>query len=225
MRELSFPDDRLPALSGLAHKMSQTLVDGDYLAGLWRRDLLRGILWTPDTDSPISKPERYRAPSWAWSSLDGRVNFFCDFDYATFRARLLDAEVEISGQDPMGRVAGGRLVLSGELVHISIILQDLALEIPNGIVGKGYRGYALSDLRVDFSSESNIWGMLVVTSDPPGNTRIWHGLLLEKVTEDKNGEECEQFCRFGHFQLRDDWDSSHVPIFSQVRESQIVTII
>jgi hypothetical protein len=42
--ELTYRSDRFPALSGLA-KSFQRAVKDEYLAGLWRKDLLSGLSW------------------------------------------------------------------------------------------------------------------------------------------------------------------------------------
>ena len=71
-RKLTFPSDVFPALAGLATEFNQRLQD-QYIAGLWKADLLRGLLWT------VSDPERaksaipYRAPTWSWASIIGQV--------------------------------------------------------------------------------------------------------------------------------------------------------
>jgi hypothetical protein len=41
---LTNPDDVLPAISGLAHRMTETTGD-EYLAGLWKNHLQYGLLW------------------------------------------------------------------------------------------------------------------------------------------------------------------------------------
>jgi hypothetical protein len=43
-RELTRRTDKLPALSGLARLAAGRNI-GDYLAGLWKDDLLAGLLW------------------------------------------------------------------------------------------------------------------------------------------------------------------------------------
>ena len=43
-RSLTKATDRLPALSGLAAKINKKLEDDQYIAGLWREDLERGLL-------------------------------------------------------------------------------------------------------------------------------------------------------------------------------------
>jgi hypothetical protein len=45
-RGLTYPKDKLPALSGVAQKLADYLGDR-YLAGLWREDLYRGMMWAP----------------------------------------------------------------------------------------------------------------------------------------------------------------------------------
>jgi hypothetical protein len=58
---LSYEEDFLPALSGLA-RCFQTELGSQYLAGLWRNDVIRGLLWcrkdVPEDFLPL--PAKYR---------------------------------------------------------------------------------------------------------------------------------------------------------------------
>lgn len=71
--DITKPEDRLPALSGVASLVGEQLCS-DYLAGLWRRFLPQELLWTahisrlPEHRYVRSRP--YRAPTWSWASLD-----------------------------------------------------------------------------------------------------------------------------------------------------------
>ncbi|KAK4448441.1 heterokaryon incompatibility protein-domain-containing protein [Podospora aff. communis PSN243] len=91
-------DDIFPAISGLA-KEFQGEIKSDYCAGLWKTDLLDGLLWTPvfpplQTDGPhepldeavqrwseeashwvTPRPTSWRAPSWSWASVKMPVEF------------------------------------------------------------------------------------------------------------------------------------------------------
>ncbi|KAH8892871.1 hypothetical protein GQ53DRAFT_805782 [Thozetella sp. PMI_491] len=81
-RDLTDPEDMLPAIAGLArrfHDLTGTS-SGQYLAGMWREDLFASLLWRrqdawgaflaiPDH----SVLEWYRAPSWSWAAGDGLV--------------------------------------------------------------------------------------------------------------------------------------------------------
>ncbi|KAE9366635.1 HET-domain-containing protein, partial [Stipitochalara longipes BDJ] len=67
-RSLTFSDDRLPALSGLASAVSSIMVGNDYLAGIWRDDITRGLLWQRSQAlAPITN-KLASVPSWSWAS-------------------------------------------------------------------------------------------------------------------------------------------------------------
>ena len=72
-RDLTFPMDKLPAISGIAAAVQKVIGD-TYLAGLWQNDIASGLAWVSlhtyrhsyDTQLP------YRAPSWSWARSDCR---------------------------------------------------------------------------------------------------------------------------------------------------------
>ncbi|KAK3668822.1 hypothetical protein LTR22_000302 [Elasticomyces elasticus] len=60
--------DALPALSGLAQCWAGHGDLGEYVAGLWRRDLLAGLLWKcTDYSTSDGRSTAYLAPSWSWA--------------------------------------------------------------------------------------------------------------------------------------------------------------
>ncbi|KAI0460069.1 heterokaryon incompatibility protein-domain-containing protein [Xylaria acuta] len=82
---LTKPSDKLIALSGVAQLMSRSngtaysTTSKRYLAGLFEQHLLLMLEWHSYgyTYSPAwpprARPSQYRAPSWSWASVDGRV--------------------------------------------------------------------------------------------------------------------------------------------------------
>ena len=72
-KQLSYPSDRLPALSGMAQTV-QPVVGGSYLAGLWEKDLLNGLCWSARPQD-LSKRPGFRAPTWSWASIDSAVEW------------------------------------------------------------------------------------------------------------------------------------------------------
>ncbi|KAI0888480.1 heterokaryon incompatibility protein-domain-containing protein [Annulohypoxylon maeteangense] len=64
--------DRLVAISGIA-KFCQPAFRSDYLAGLWTINLARDLCWY--SKSGLGHVLDYRAPSWSWASINGRVAF------------------------------------------------------------------------------------------------------------------------------------------------------
>jgi hypothetical protein len=127
-RNLSKSKDKLTALSGLAAMTSKLsgIIDDEYLAGVWKRDLIRQILWYSPSDGVLSlrRPGEYRAPSWSWAALDGEIRFHLyDEQYPNAVApQLLEANVSLAGNNIYGPVTAGsihlhcllRFILNGE---------------------------------------------------------------------------------------------------------------
>ncbi|KAF6830693.1 heterokaryon incompatibility protein [Colletotrichum plurivorum] len=149
-RKLTVASDKLPALSGLANATRarlQKLWSGPhrYLAGLWEETLMTTLLWR--LTGPRKRPSEYRAPSWSWACLDGRIN------NATRFALLVDSFASmISGETvPLekdacdtGQVNGGVLTLRGPCAHVFIdIVDDWPNEAIPPALGRGLSCVAL----------------------------------------------------------------------------------
>jgi hypothetical protein len=77
-RDLTKGSDKLPAIAALAEIFSDAL--GDYLGGIWTKSLQRSLSWTLTwTPAGVKFPDTYRAPSWSWASLDGPIEYNCEF--------------------------------------------------------------------------------------------------------------------------------------------------
>lgn len=72
--QLTKDADLFPALLGLA-KGWATATKGEYLAGLFRRDLELGLLWHQSERvlDPVERRPAWRAPSWSWASFKAAV--------------------------------------------------------------------------------------------------------------------------------------------------------
>ena len=136
-RAMTFDTDWLPAMSGIAKVFSKQLqCDYDeYVGGLWRPDILRGLVWYPNTARARGKnhcrPSTYVGPSWSWASINGPISFPIrskgwQFSFSlTSRvewaadpvpaAVVLDVRCVQQGLDPTGRISSGRIVLFGPI--------------------------------------------------------------------------------------------------------------
>jgi hypothetical protein len=72
-RSLTHPEDRLPAIAGIASRINSVLKDM-YRAGHFKSKLLHSLLWQCKPISAYQSTE-YRAPSWSWASMDAGVNW------------------------------------------------------------------------------------------------------------------------------------------------------
>jgi hypothetical protein len=121
-RQLTYDKDRLPAIEGVARSLQRQaplVVLGRYLAGLWSEGLLLDLLWFPRCKARYNRrPEKYRAPSWSWASIEGEVKFV---ELAASKACALVPEVEILdcqtvGAGEFGPFSHGWLKLRGRIV-------------------------------------------------------------------------------------------------------------
>ena len=111
-------EDKLVAISGIAKRM-QSLLDDEYLAGLWRKDLPCQLLWwvsdyDPAYPLPPTRSRPYRAPSWSWASVDGAV-FGSWGRYDGIIITILDAGVTPVGTDSTGQIKDGFICLKGRM--------------------------------------------------------------------------------------------------------------
>lgn len=130
-RSLTKATDRLPALSGLAAEINKKLEDDQYIAGLWREDLERGLLWScPDsrnTGVRARPPLQYVAPSWSWASLTGRITSFSYMKQLFRHDNCINEGLEVvgvgrklKGLNPFGEVLHGIIKISGYLVPVML---------------------------------------------------------------------------------------------------------
>ncbi|KAI1097865.1 HET-domain-containing protein [Jackrogersella minutella] len=72
-RKLTYGNDKLIAVGSIVNEMKEH-VSSPYIdfAGVWQANIHQELLWIPWNGIPVY-PEKYRAPSWSWASLDGGV--------------------------------------------------------------------------------------------------------------------------------------------------------
>lgn len=129
-RAITYASDKLPAVSALASRVAHETGD-EYLAGLWKSDLLRGLLWyrcvrhrfrSREAAGPWSadqqRPEKYLAPSWSWASYLGVVEFQTSLAslHLLPSVKLIDAAVVVPGKNKFGEVQSGSLSILSPLL-------------------------------------------------------------------------------------------------------------
>ena len=117
-------EDKLVAISGIAKRM-QSLLDDEYLAGLWRKDLPCQLLWTVNDHDPAyfvppTRPRPYRAPSWSWASVDAPVAGGGGYNDGII-ITILDAVVTPVGADSTGQIKDGFIRLNGRIFPAELV--------------------------------------------------------------------------------------------------------
>ncbi|KAI3323462.1 HET-domain-containing protein [Xylariaceae sp. AK1471] len=136
VRELTNAYDKLPALSGIA-RVIQDMTQSSYLGGVWKDNIVRDLNWSyaaflgEDIQSmPNSRLKQYRAPSFSWASVE---HTGVAFDEGYFLSRsvttygtwhpacvLISAGCTPTGQNPLGRVQDGFVILQGRITKATL---------------------------------------------------------------------------------------------------------
>ncbi|KAK3988770.1 HET domain-containing protein [Cladorrhinum sp. PSN332] len=155
-RKLTVAADKFPAVSGLAKSFADALGGTDaYLAGLWKFDLVRQLLWETAHDS--CKPKEWRAPTWSWAAWDGLVDWRSQLVPGVVRKCVFD-EIHVAslGGDPFGRVKDGWIVMSAGLKQVKLRPCDTDSDTDTSVEVQDERGRALADGWVDGMTCSGI---------------------------------------------------------------------
>ncbi|PTB55839.1 hypothetical protein M431DRAFT_530339 [Trichoderma harzianum CBS 226.95] len=190
-KELTYQTDRLPAVSSYAKLIASKSGD-TYLAGLWKKNLHRGLLWKihrrwrwtfRQLKGWLKRPPQYIAPSWSWARIRSSLTWD-NTDYMKRECKVLEAKTKPYGGDIYGRVSGGRLLLRGKVCGIpGGKLQKLPLESP-------YHGEQCEWLAIEDEQRPQEWEDK--EENPP--LEVMHGLLLYPT-----GKKEDEYWRVGLF--------------------------
>jgi hypothetical protein len=138
-QQFTYAEDKLPAISSLAQGIAEASKD-EYIAGLWRRDLFRGLLWWVRPEARwesfltnLNTPNPYVAPSWSWASRKSYMEFGVRQHQLPVRTekiaqecKIIDIKVDLIGSNPFGAVRNAVLSLSGKLAPLPSMLHLMA---------------------------------------------------------------------------------------------------
>lgn len=123
-RSLTFLDDKLPAIAGIAANFQQQ-TGFRYVAGLWRETLIVDLVWVSWGWEELGKPpSTVQAPSWSWASIHGGVAFDMEMISEGIpietHCAIEDLQCNIPGQNPFGIVNEGRIEVTGPLLEVEL---------------------------------------------------------------------------------------------------------
>ncbi|KAH7066065.1 heterokaryon incompatibility protein-domain-containing protein [Paraphoma chrysanthemicola] len=120
---LSFRQDMLPALQGVARYV-QSERKCAYYAGIWQDNAWFDLLWYLQTPT-AARHEDYRAPSWSWASAESDVRWPIQVEYYSQEASVQSINTVAAGDDPLGEITAGQLVLTGLALGGVIVGKDV----------------------------------------------------------------------------------------------------
>ncbi|KAI0378548.1 HET-domain-containing protein [Hypomontagnella monticulosa] len=199
-RNFTVSTDKLPAMDGAAALFKSTKTTATYVAGLWKEDIARGLLWCAnyyhmpgrkvwgisdiDKISKLSKPPKKRGPSWSWAAVDGQLDFWARKIGKNFVVEVLDVQMD-EETETTGSYPNGIIKLKGFVAHMfyhppeSIDYDVGALtfdeaEVPNYRTGTFHS--CVMDL--DRRSSRTCWVIKMAQSN-----NDWYLLVLDKCDD------------------------------------------
>ncbi|KAF2676331.1 HET-domain-containing protein [Lentithecium fluviatile CBS 122367] len=222
--QLTYEDDTLPAISGLAKRFNKILND-EYLAGLWKQDLPLALLWFRKT-SPKGKLKR-TAPSWSWASTRWEIDHVFRLESPTIVAEIIEAKIEYQGADIYGKVTGGYLRMSGYLRPVKDTTSTWEMGCPSEFrewFDDGYSKRGKRSVKGAFYfllAYRPATQVLSYCNPKKQKTVVWEparslGLILELV-----GDQTDTYRRIGAFahplgKHRSEEDAKFVSAFSSI---------
>ncbi|RYP46046.1 hypothetical protein DL768_007691 [Monosporascus sp. mg162] len=135
--KLTFPSDRMIAFAGILQDFQDVIPGDACLAGHWRSRLPQSLVWTSRRGQWSFRPAAYRAPSWSWASIEGRVTFgytrpFAEGGVVETVCKLMDVQIVSESPTGEGDLKGGWVKLSGHLTRVGCIKGQLTVERDDG---------------------------------------------------------------------------------------------
>jgi hypothetical protein len=127
---LSFAEDKLIAISGLASKIGAATGER-YLVGLWDNPSLpQALLWyVPTKYQADGSPSRrtaslnkagYRAPSWSWASIDARITWNWPRGSNEHLATITGTDIRMSGDFGTGAIHSAKMHVQAPLLSVKL---------------------------------------------------------------------------------------------------------
>lgn len=201
-RRLTFGTDKIPATVGMAHMFRARSPDlGEYVAGLWRGDLARGLCWGPrllqwredrkrpgyvgnDLLAPFARPDKTRASSWSWASVDGSLYFPCSRKFVqpwVGELEVLDIKVDEGGCRAGALTLRGRV---GKFDYVEPKKGNMAMGDVGLLNKPDEEGHYAGNCALDFDRHvprKGCYALLAASLDVPRKFACF--LVMEKIAE------------------------------------------
>lgn len=131
-KDLTYPEDRLPALAGIAEELGH-MTEWTYICGLWQEELEQTFGWTRGSFILAPRPNS-RVPTWSWASISTEVRIgshwargvefeSCHITYNN-EANPYVGDVEEAVLNVRGYVFTAKLVPPSRTAHFEAISHD-----------------------------------------------------------------------------------------------------
>lgn len=201
-RRFKHIQDRLVAISGIAKIFGDLMRDDEYVAGLWKRDIVRGLSWhvrgakliPSKTIQGFSVPIN-RLPSWTWASVgyDAVVNDHARQDGLRSFSIIEDVQVDLVDRaNPFGAVRSGSITITGPIFRLSSLYnkqwrsKETPMSVLERYVSNIIEEESVGEVEERFSSSNGRFAALQMLQHFPSMDRRLDLLILEGTGDTLN---------------------------------------
>jgi hypothetical protein len=117
---LTKPEDKLVAISGLARAIQERHPQFNFVAGMLIESLPNSLRWTAQGgERRKPRPKAYQAPSWSWASVRNAVGITPEPHNKGVVCKILGVDVD-AGVDPMGQDVAATLRIEAYLMTVNV---------------------------------------------------------------------------------------------------------
>jgi hypothetical protein len=171
---LTKPEDIFPAIFGLA-KSVQKVTDWEYIAGLWKENLIVDLVWYTKNPRLVSRRVPWRAPTFSWASVvstgSGNNTSSISYGYMDILRQGLEGHTDdrritniyatlittsctpVRKDDPTGRLQSGYIILKGTVIKAIICRPTPHSKRFIAAIGRG--PYPQDSLSMDFDVDGD----------------------------------------------------------------------
>ncbi|VUC33322.1 unnamed protein product [Clonostachys rosea] len=195
-RKLTNEQDKLPAMTATsAHLASMwKLPASDFLAGLWREDLIRGLLWFPAGRGPHARPSAYCGPTWSWLSITGGVGYPPFSSRPSWKffptAEIIDCQTSTTTSNPFGRISRGSVVIKSTLVPVDLAWSRQSYEASRR---NEYNSHRAGPRRVH-TTQTCMVRDLALSRSPHATTAYYEVLCDESLDDSMSCDPANEVC-------------------------------
>lgn len=147
--DLSFEEDKLPALAGIARRYAELCGGWTYLSGLWKEELPGALTWWKGGTNDHPRPLVQIAPTWSWACLPRGDSLWTH----TFRGHmpLIEHTISPPGADVYAGARSAEITVEGPTLDVQVYRES-----PGTLIGKHQNAFfsILADFKPDPDDET-----------------------------------------------------------------------
>ena len=121
--DITYPEDRLPALAAVVKRIMLSRPGDEYIAGLWKDSMIQDLLWFRVHGDTIYRPIP-TIPTWSWACMPDAINFHTILGSKASVSKITTKEV---GPPQLGNASGAVITLRSHYCVATLVSNTICI--------------------------------------------------------------------------------------------------